>query len=411
MTSKRIMIIGAGPNQLPAIKLAKDKGYKVYVTDFDPNAVGFAMADDHALISTRDAEATAKAALEFSKSNPIHGVMTMASESAITVATVAEALEIPGVSVDGAIKATNKIKRQISFKEAGIPNARHAKAADFEEALQVTRELGWPVVLKPSDSAGSRGVQLVKDENQLKEAIEEVNRITRDHHFLIEEFLEGSEHSIEGIVINGEVHWTAFSDRNYDKKYLYFPYFMEDGDTLPTALDDTMLEKVKKVSTQAVHSLGIQFGPVKGDILVDKEGPKVIEMAARLSGDYFCYETAPLHNGINLLDLVMKQAMDEEIAASELTPKFNRGVALRYVWPQPGEITSVKGVEEVRAMDDVRFFKWEPNWNGKIKKGTIIEKPKSMGERVGAVLVSGTDREAAIALANKAINHIEITTS
>ena len=184
---------------------------------------------------------------------------------------------------------------------------------------------------------------------------------------------------------------------------------MEDGDTLPSTISPHMLQKVKGVSTKAVKALGIDFGPVKGDILIDKNGPKMIEMAARLSGDYFCYETAPLHNGINLLEIVMDQAMGLPIDLKRLQPKYERGVALRYVWPSPGKIVSISGPEKVRMKDGVRFFKFEPKWKD-IRVGVEILPAKSMGERVGAVLVAANTREEAIQLAENCVKEIVIVT-
>lgn len=404
-----LMIIGAGPNQLPAINLAKSKGYTVVVTDYDPNAVGFAAVDDYAVVSTRDVEATVTFAKAYHQQNHLTGVMTMASESAVTVASVAKALGLPGVNLEAAYKATHKITRQQCFVAHGVPAPRYAKACTVEGAIASAEKIGWPVVLKPSDSAGSRGVQLVKEAGQLKTAIEEIRSISKDRNFLLEEYLEGTEHSIEGIVIDGEVYWTAFSDRNYDKKHLYFPFFMEDGDTLPSVISTEMKQRVKHVSTRAVQALGIDFGPVKGDILIDEEGPKVIEMAARLSGDYFCYETAPLHNGINLLEIVMDQAMGIPIDHRRLQPQFSRGVALRYVWPKPGVVNKIEGVEEVRNISGVRFFNFEPKWKD-IGVGTVIHPARSMGERVGSVLVSAKTREEAVQLAEECVGMVKVET-
>jgi len=265
------------------------------------------------------------------------------------------------------------------------------------------------VVVKPADSAGSRGVQLVTGPDDMEKAVKEIRSITMVEEFLIEEFLEGTEHSIEGVVNDGHVYWTGFSDRNYDKKHIYPPYFLEDGDTLPTTLTPEMLEAVHEVSTGAVKALGIDWGPVKGDILIDQAGPKVLEMAARLSGDYFCYETVPLHNGINLLDLILDLSLGETLDPARFLEKFHRGVALRYLWPKPGRVVKISGIEEVREMEGVHFFRWEPRWAG-IEIGTVITPARSMGERLGSVMAVGRTREEAVGRAESAIKKIQIET-
>ena len=404
-----ILIIGAGPNQVPAIRLAKARGYRVAVTDMNPLAEGFALADVHGIASTRDADATIAFARVLHGQTPLSGVMTMASESAVTVARTAEALRLPGLLPDAAWRATNKVLRQKCWRTAGVSAPRFGEAETTEDAVQVASGLGWPVVVKPVDSAGSRGVRKVKTPEEMNAAVQEIREHSQRPEILIEEYLTGTEHSIEGLVIDGKVYWAGFSDRNYDKKEIYPPYFLEDGDSLPSALDKDMLCRAEDLSTKAVHALGVNWGPVKGDVLVDANGPKMIEMAARLSGDYFCYETIPLNNGVNLLDAVLTLSLGLPVDPKAFEPRFNHGVALRYVWPKPGIVTAIHGVEEVRSMPGVHFFKWEPRWKS-IAVGTEITKARSMGERVGCVMTYADTREEAIAIAEKAVSMIHIET-
>ncbi len=391
------------------IRAARQRGLHVVSTDMDPNAAGFPLCREHGIVSTRDVGETVKYAVKVHKKMPLSGVATMASESAVTVYSVARELGLPGLDPDKAWLATNKVMRQHAFLANGVPSPRFVHANSFHEAVLESEKIGWPVVVKPADSAGSRGVQLVSGPDDMEKAVEEIRSITSVEEFLIEEFLEGTEHSIEGVVIDDQIYWTGFSDRNYEKKHIYPPYFLEDGDTLPTTLTPEMLETAQGVSTSAVKALGIDWGPVKGDILIDQSGPKVLEMAARLSGDYFCYETVPLHNGINLLDVILELSLGEKIDPSRFQEKFHRGVALRYLWPKPGRVVKISGVEEVRKMEGVHFFRWEPRWEG-IGIGTVITPARSMGERLGSVMASGRTREEAVERAEKAINKIQIET-
>ena len=409
MFKKSVMVVGAGPNQIPVIRAAVERGFDVIATDMDPDAAGFPLCLEHGIVSIRDVKGTVKFASEIHERLPLSGVVTMASESAVTVYTVARELGLPGLDPETAWLATNKVARQKAFFKAMVPSPRFAQATSSSEAILESEKIGWPVVLKPADSAGSRGVQLVPGPDDMEKAVTEIKSITRVEEFLIEEFLEGTEHSIEGVVIDGQVHWTGFSDRNYDNKHIYPPYFLEDGDTLPTILAPETLEAAQHASTAAVQALGIDWGPVKGDILIDRDGPKILEMAARLSGDYFCYETVPLHNGINLLEIVLDLSLGEKIDPVRFQEKFHRGVALRYLWPKPGRVVKITGVQEVQEMEGVHFFRWEPRWEG-IGVGTVITPARSMGERLGSVMAVGKTREEAIKRAEKAINKIHIET-
>lgn len=406
---RTILIVGAGPNQLPAISMAKQRGLRVVAIDGNPRAEGFGLADEYGVVSTRDVDGAITFAQSVKNATGLDGVMTMASESAVTVASVAKALALPGLNPEAALRASQKIVRQHCFHRSGVPAPRFAVASSPDEAVNLAAPLGWPVVVKPADGAGSRGVQKVYSPEAMAKAVQEIAAHSHSPQFLIEEFLVGTEHSIEGIVIGGEIYWTGFSDRNYDKKEIYPPFFLEDGDTLPTSLSEPMIERVKKAAVAAVRALSIDWGPVKGDILIDESGPRMLEMAARLSGDYFCNETVPLHNGVNLVEVVMALSLGEKVEPQNLQPKFNRGVALRYVWPKPGEITAINGLDRVRSMPGVHFFRWEPRWS-EIAVGSTITPAHSMGERVGSVMAYGATRAEAVRLAEEAVQTVEIVT-
>jgi biotin carboxylase len=406
---RTLLIVGAGPNQLPAIKMAKQRGLRVVAIDGNARAEGFALADAHGVVSTRDVQGAVSFARSWRQNARLDGVMTLASESAVTVAEIAKALKLPGLDPQAAVRASEKIIRQRCFHRSGIPAPRFAAAESADRACKRAADIGWPVVVKPADGAGSRGVQKVASAKEMENAVREIAAYSNSPHFLIEEFLIGSEHSIEGIVIGGEIYWTGFADRNYDKKEIYPPFFLEDGDTLPTSLSREMVGRVKAAAAGAVRALGIDWGPVKGDILIDREGPRILEMAARLSGDYFCNETVPLHNGVNLVEAVMSLSLGEYVDPKMLAPKFERGVALRYVWPKPGRVTAIRGIDRVRAMPGVHFFKWEPRWSD-IAIGSTITPARSMGERVGSVMTIGADRAEAIRCAEEAVRAVEIVT-
>ncbi|ACV67916.1 ATP-grasp domain-containing protein [Desulfohalobium retbaense] len=410
MFNKVILIIGAGPNQLPAINLAKQRGYYVVSTDMDPEAEGFLLSDQTGLVSTRDIEGTIAFAKRIHKQKPIDGVMTMASESAMTIAGVAEALELPGITPTVAENATNKVKRQLLFKENGVSSPQFSFACGFDEACREAQKIGWPVVVKPADSAGSRGVQKVDSPEDMKSALDEISSVSTLPQCLIEEYLSGTEHSIEGIVLEGRVIWAGLSDRNYAHKHAYPPYFLEDGDTMPSNLGPETIKEVKAEATKAVHALGIDWGPVKGDIIIDpQKGIRVLEMAARLSGDYFCYETIPLHNGINLLEATMDLSVGFPVSPEALKPKHNQGVALRYVWPKPGRVVSIEGFEEARSIPGVDFVQLEPRWRN-LSMGTVIPAPTFMGERIASVMAFADTRDEAVAIAEKAVSTVKIRT-
>lgn len=411
--SKTVVILGAGRAQIPVIARAKRLGYRVVSPDVSPTAPGLAMSD-HPLpgVSTHDPLALIAALRDLERGGVrADGVLTAGVEASHSAAAVCESLGLPGVGVQVAERATDKLARLQALQAAGVSCPRFGFARELKDARSVAKELGYPVVLKPTRKAGARGVVRCSDPAEL-EAAWRIARAESSDGVLVEEYLEGSEHSSESLVVDGAIHTTGFSDRNYDTKHRYPPYFLENGDTLPSALAPQVLRETLAEVEKAICALGIELGPAKGDILVTREGkPVILEMATRLSGDYFCTDTVPLHNGTDIVSAALQQCVGDPVDLRLLRPCYERGVALRYLWPGPlpGRIRSIRGWEECSALPGVQFLTWEPHWLDRgVGVGTPLCRPRSHRERIASVLTGGVTRDEAVALAEYVTLSVEI---
>ena len=155
---KTLLIIGAGREQIPAYQIAKKMGLNVIGTDRNPNAPAFDFADKKLICSTRDANHTLKTVLEFSKKNSINGVMTIANDVPFTVALVANTLNLPGISLQSARYASNKILMKNQFVKHGIPTPKSEILGNKKDFLKLVSKKSFPLILKPSDGRGGRGV-------------------------------------------------------------------------------------------------------------------------------------------------------------------------------------------------------------------------------------------------------------
>lgn len=413
MTKKTIIVLGGGEQQIPVIHRAHSLGYDVACADINEDAPGLALVKyPLAKVSTHDPEDVIYATKNLKSSGTnIAGIVAVAVEASHTVAAVGEFFGFNTISSEVSARCTDKISRLKCFQRHGVPCPRFGTAQNKIDAIQVVHSIGYPVVLKPTNKAGALGVVIVKNDDELNQwfdyTFEKNNNIV-----LIEEYLEGTEHSSESLVINNNIYTTGFSDRNYDTKHLYPPHLLENGDTLPTELSDMVFRETLNAIEKAIRSLGINVGAAKGDIIVTKQGqPKILEMAARVSGDYFASFTVPAHNGTDLISALLQQASDDQVNKEFLTPKMNRGVALRYLWPKPGKIISISGFEEAQNKQDVLFVNWEPYWvQRNIEPGVIITPPVSHRERVGCVLCQAETREKAIQLAEETVSSVKIIT-
>ena len=219
---------------------------------------------------------------------------------------------------------------------------------------------------------------------------------------MLERFLPGPQVSTESLVIDGVAYTPGFSDRNYEYLERYAPHIIENGGQLPSHLDDTTQQAVRDLVQHAALSMGIYNGVVKGDIVVTDGQPHVIELAARLSGGYFCTHEIPLNTGVDFVGAAIRQALGEAINPRELHPQFNRPVAQRYFFPEPGTVQAIQGMEAFTHHPEVAYLEL------RVKPGDRIGPVDSHPARAGVVITTGTTRTAAIDLAETVVAEIMI---
>ena len=386
------MIIGASFLQLPGIKRAKEMGLNVATLDYDENAVSIPFADKFYNVSTIDIDGVTKAAEDFKAD----GIMTLASDMPTrSVAKACEKLGLNSISFDTAIKATDKGEMIKAFKEKGVPSPWFFIAENEEKLEEIKHEILYPCILKPLDNSGSRGVVLVNDEKNLIESFKYSIDSSRGAGVIIEEYMQGNEVSVELIMWNGQAHVLAITD----KLTTGAPHFVEMGHLQQSRLSLEIKNKIKKVAIEAVKSVGIENGPAHVEIMVTSEGPKMIELGARMGGDCITTHLVPLSTGIDMVEATIKCALGEE---PDVTPKFERGSAIRYFSAQKGIIKSISGVEEAKEIDGIKEITFTKNVGEKL--GSI----NSSNDRTGFVIAQADTAESAVKACEEAIEKIKI---
>jgi biotin carboxylase len=403
---KTILIVSGGVEAADAAKRAREMGLYVVVSDRDPHAPGFAFADSVLLADVYAPDETAAAAERYArKLRKIDGVICVAADAPMTVAAVNKRLSLPGISVESARLACDKLAMKERFLAAGVPIPWFAPISTPQALQRIAIERGRNLVIKPMDSRGSRGVQRVEQVEDLTKAFYFAQQHSPSDRVMVEQYLSGPQVSTESIVVDGVCHTPGFSDRNYEYLERYAPFFIENGGDLPSHLPDGIQQKVKDVVAQAAAALGIVNGTVKGDIVVHKGEPHVIELAARLSGGFFCTREIPLNTGVDFVGCAIRVALGEKPGAEELTPKTLTPVIQRYAFPNPGKVVKVSGAEEARKIPGVTEVIVTA------KEGDIIPAAGDKRPSAAMVLATGATREAALEAANDALSHIRIETA
>ncbi|QPJ62897.1 MAG: ATP-grasp domain-containing protein [Candidatus Nitronauta litoralis] len=395
---QHLLIIGGGVFQVPAIKTAQDMGLKVVVTDYNPDAEGMKLADFPIVVSTRNINLTVNAARQFHRSIPIDGAMTVGTDASLTVAAVANALNLPGIPTEVAERSTDKIKMRRCLKSAGVPVPGFTAVTTLDEARRIVDATTLPLVIKPCDNMGARGVKKINQPDDLPSAFQEAKESSISGNLILEEYMEGPEFSLDAIIYDGEITITGVADRHITRE----PWFVEEGHTMPSNAPRNILDEVEQTFLAAIRALGINHGAAKGDIKMTAEGAKIVEVASRLSGGWMSAHTYPLSSGVNLIRAGIEVALGQ--APSDLKPKHEMVAVERSIIPPAGKILSIRGVDEamkIRGVREIILMK-EP--------GDSVGDLRSNMGKTGYVITTAKTREEAIRINELARQTLKVET-
>ena len=362
---KKLLIVGASILQLPAIKKAKEMGFYTGVADYNPKAVGIPYADEYFNVSTIDAEGITAAAKAFRPD----GIMTLATDMPMrAIAAACQACGLPGISPETARKATDKGEMIKAFEEHHVEHPWYFIAGSPKEFDLVKQNALYPCIMKPTDNAGSRGVMLIHSLEELEAGYAYSRRESRGGAVMIEEYLEGPEFSVEVMVIDGEPHVLQITD----KLTTGAPHFVEMGHSQPARQTEEAKEKITDLACRAVKAVGISCGPAHVEMILTKQGPKMVELGARMGGDCITTHLVPLSTGIDMVRATIEVACGNR---PDIRPKWNKGAAIRYLDTPNGILKEIHGVSQAKEIEGIREI-------------AIV---KSLGERFGHIQ-SSTDR-------------------
>lgn len=298
---RKLAIIGASYLQLPLVKKAKQLGIETICFAWEDGAVCKEACDKFYPISIIDKEAILKVCQEIG----IDGITTIASDTAVvTVNFVASRMGLISNPDMYSEITTNKYLMRQCFMENGVPSPKFT-LVDDDNHYQITG-FKFPLIVKPTDRSGSRGVEKVLDPCLLDPAIERARKESFEHKAIVEEFVTGREISVESIT-NGGKHYIL---QITDKVTTGAPYFVELEHHQPSTLPDGIKEKVRQIVLHALDSLHIQYGASHSELKIDEDGDiRVIEIGARMGGDFIGSNLVQLSTGYDFLKGVIEVAL------------------------------------------------------------------------------------------------------
>ena len=397
---KKMMILGASELQLPAIRKAKELGYQVILVDYNDKAVGFSLADIKLVVSTLDQEEVYRQALIYQPDV----VLTSASDGPVrTAAYVNEKLgKRPDLSYEDSLCATIKSYMRDRLKENHVPIPEYYAVRNFEEFKMAVNILKGSCIVKPADNAGSRGVVLLDDE--ISQSGKELRRIykyskenSRNGTVMVEEFMTGPEVSVEAMTVEGETTILTITDKFITPP----PYFVEIAHCEPSMLREDIQESIRQVAFSAIAAIRLQNGPSHTEIKVTEAGPKIVELAARLGGDYITSKLVPLSTGVDMVGASILLATGQNV---ELESKWQKGAAIHFIQGEEGVIKNITiddALYYLKGIEEVVIYK---------KAGDSVHGTRSSNDRLGHIITVGENAKEALEAGKKALAfvHVEI---
>jgi biotin carboxylase len=378
----RVIILGASRFQTNGISEARNNGFYIIALDRNPESPGFAVADEGIVCDISDRHRVLEIAIE----KKIDGIVAINDTGVPVAAYISTKLGIPGISEHVAELASNKELMRKTWISKGIPCPKVFVASTLSEFESGFKFVGFPCILKPAHGLGgaSRGVIVVNNSSEVREAIQYSQSYYDDKATLIESFVESElEHSAEVIVYRGKAHVVAISD----KIKTPLPFRVDKNVLYPSRVTGDTLENLKNVICKSVLALGITNGAAHVEVASTKDGFFLFELGARCGGGGTAEPIVHYSTGINLFVEILRIAVGKP--PQQTAPSRNLGANYHFLLPEPGIISSVTGLESIRTMEgilDAEFFKGPGDEIHFVQDGT---------QRSGFIIAVGDTRDQA----------------
>ncbi|MCQ2454795.1 MAG: ATP-grasp domain-containing protein [Clostridia bacterium] len=310
---KKILLLGGSEQQVIAIDTAKKLGYYTILCDYLPDNPGQYHADKFYQVSTTDMNAV----LTVAKENGIDGVLAYASDPAApTAAFVAEQLNLPTNPFVSVNTLCNKDSLRIFLKENGFAVPFSKGFTSLEDVLKFQDSFDYPIIIKPVDSSGSKGITVLQNKSGLKEAVEFALSFSRGKRIIVEEFIVRDHRYLIGgdiFVIDGKVKiWGLLNCHRDSNANPLVPV----GKSYPLALNDSQTKLVKETLQELVNKLEIRFGAMNVELIISQNGKCYLIDAGPRAGGNMIPDLLQMITGVNIVEMAVKTAMGESIKCS-----------------------------------------------------------------------------------------------
>lgn len=388
MNKKSLLVFGVGELQKSIIERAKAKD--LFVIGIDPDNKAFCkdIVDVFEEVGGEDYEKT----LAIAEKYRISGLITAATDKPLVMmAQIAKKLNLSFYSVETAIISTDKYLMKEQFLERGIPCAKGKLISRVDEI----QDLKYPLIIKPRDNSGSRGVILCNDFASLKWAFKEAQQYTKKNTILVEEYIEGKEYSIESLHWNGYTEVIQFTE----KRVTSHPYNVELGHIQPAQLSDEVKDSIRTLINKVAHCLHFENCASHTELKVNDRGIFIIETSPRLGGDFITSELVPLSTGINIEDILLQISLGNDIEKDTVQKQFCKYSAVNFLILPEGIIRKINRGKLTETPGVIRY-------SLKLKEGDHVPRIVNSLSRYGEIIFQTDTRAQLDKLISKTENYV-----
>lgn len=403
-----LLVLGAGPDQIPGLKKAKEMGVYTIVLDGNPEAEGFLLSDEKYVVNIKDLKSVESfITLEIlAKNRLLHGVIAFGVDIPAIISRAMDMLNVNYTcNSTAAVLSEDKYLSKEFLRSIDIPIPAFKLVSTMKDVKDFIFENGAPVVIKPVDNSAARGVFLIQDLSDDVESLFNISlSLSKKKKVIIEKFLSGDQVSSESFVINGKAFNIGYADRNYDDTQKYFPNIIENGGDLPSvSMNKDLNADLTRYIETIVKNLRIKTCVMKGDLVVHDGKLYFIEFALRLSGGNFSSIEIPENTGVDFLKIAINMHLGKPIDEVALQKTKNDVISIRYLFPKDNGGGRILNVSCPQKVSDIIYYKMHA------KEGDIISSgPFDHSKRLGFVITTGSSRQDAIASAQTFLNNIKI---
>ncbi len=379
---KTVLILGAAACQLPIIRRCRAMGLRVLAASMPGPYPGFREADRAVPIDLRNRDAL----LQVARDERIDAVLTDQTDIPVaTAAWIAGQLGLPGIGYDVALRFTNKRLMREACAALGVPVPRSRGVRTSAELEAWADQIGLPLMLKPADSQGSRGVQCIRRRDQLAAGLAEAIRHSATQEAVAEEFFVGREVVVQGFAGGGRFTNLVMGDR----RYFGLPdRFIPQATLFPTNLPAALRDRIFDINRTLVTGFGLPFGITHSEYLVQPATGEIrlVEVAARGGGVFISSDLVPLSCGIDVNELLIRNALGERLGVDAAAPRPAAAGYVCFTLPE-GTVTEAPNAAEVAARPGVHRVHLDD-----LPVGRAIGGMNDKTMRLGPILIKASDR-------------------